>query len=866
MATTNLLGSSDVYSRYYGNFRGVDFSSDHTQVHEQRLAFSMNMYRDYQSGQGQALETVPGFRRRVQLPGGAEVFGIHHFKKDGKTHILLHAGERLYLWKNYPHSINVEQSCVQTLPPPISTVGTTKQFDLQLPDTVGAVNRVLQTSGADITINTEYDADTHILQISRSDLAEGDGICVYYTEGILDEQDAVFAGMNERASVSFLFNNRLYLLDGKSYLVFDGEKIADVCENAYIPTTYINIIPAGENADAGTEHEQRNILQPKFKHTFVADGTTTVFCMNENELEGIERVEVYGEAVTGYKVDLAAGTITLSAAPQKPEDSGFPVGHAGVVITARKTVRSVNGATAQDGEAGSFIKRCTLAACFDGRVFFTGNPDAPNHVFYCERHDGYADPGYVGILDCQQDGVGNVLNTGMIPVANTLMVLKGDTRQDSAVYFHSPSETGVDLMPKVYPSEQGLAGIGCLGACINFLDDPVFVSRLGLEGVGQLSVRYERAIEHRSSLVDAKLVNLDLRDAKLEEWNGYLLLLVDGKIFMADSRQRYTHEIGVPQYEWYYLEDIGVFEEQYQAFFYAKEMPCDTGIVASERFCTTCGHLEEACSCTYTWQKKLVDIPICTAAQVYFPDTDEYLDLRGAAANAPDENGAPLQEVRSAVVNVGTATSPEYRHVHYVLREVIDPLTGVAVSAEALLCASVQNYTGGVLKRACVLKSMEDNLFFGTENGLVCSFNFDMRTASGELPPEAYSFDERIIHCGCATKMDCCGVPHLTKNTVKKSTVIKTRSFQSSAAKIKVRTNKKPYAQIARINSGYFAFDNVDFSDLSFLPEGQNLFAVREKEKQWMEKQYYVYSDEFRKPFALYYIAFRYTVAGRYKG
>ena len=97
-----------------------------------------------------------------------------------------------------------------------------------------------------------------------------------------------------------------------------------------------------------------------------------------------------------------------------------------------------------------------------------------------------------------------------------------------------------------------------MGACINFLDDPIFISRLGVEAVGQLSVRYERANEHRSSLIDAKIVNMDLSSAVVAEWNGYLLVLVDGCIFMADSRQRYTHAIGVNQYEWYYIENVGV--------------------------------------------------------------------------------------------------------------------------------------------------------------------------------------------------------------------------------------------------------------------------------------------------------------------
>ena len=113
--------------------------------------------------------------------------------------------------------------------------------------------------------------------------------------------------------------------------------------------------------------------------------------------------------------------------------------------------------------------------------------------------------------------------------------------------------------------------------------------------------------------------------------------------------------------------------------------------------------------------------------------------------------------------------------------------------------------------------------------------------------------------------MDCCDIPHLTKSTIKKSLVIKTKSFRNSTAKIKVRTNKKPYEQITRINSSVFSFEDLDFSDLTFNTTEQSLFAIKEKEKQWVEKQYYIYSDEFMKPFALYYIAFRYKVVGRYK-
>ena len=80
-----------------------------------------------------------------------------------------------------------------------------------------------------------------------------------------------------------------------------------------------------------------------------------------------------------------------------------------------------------------------------------------------------------------------------------------------------------------------------------------------------------------------------------------------------------------------------------------------------------------------------------------------------------------------------------------------------------------------------------------------------------------------------------------------------------------MRTNREPFKQIARLSSNVFTFNDLDFADFSFLGEEQNLFGVKEKEKKWVEKQYYVYSDEYMRPFSLYYIAFRYRVAGRYK-
>ena len=859
--TKNLLKSRDVYNRYYGDFKGVDFSSDHTQVIEQRLAYAVNMYKDYQSGQGKALETIAGFRRRIVLPEEAEIYGIHHFqhKAEGgaiQTKILIHAGNKLYLWHNYPDTIGVVMKETVTLPEASETTsGGVHTFNIFLGENVAEIVGVYMPDGEDITLNASYKADTHTLTIQRSDLAAEDVLYLSYYEGAIKTEDALFAGMNTRKSASFIFNNRLYIVDGVNYLLYDGSKVSSVLDNAYIPTTYKNIIPSGENADAGAEYEHRNLLQPKFKHTFFGDGENKVFYMNENELDAIAEVKVYGETLTegeGYTVNLLEGKIELTEAPAKPADKNLPETHAGVEITAEKAYESEQ------------ITGCTLSAIFDERVFLSGNPDYPNNIYYCGRNNitGRTDPSYFPATNYVADGVGMAAITGMLAVADTLMVLKGDTQQDGSVYFHTAYATGDDLHPKDYPSTRGLAGIGCLGACINFLDDPVFISRLGVEAVGQLSVRYERAIEHRSSLIDAKLVNMELKNASLEEWNGYLIALVDGKIFMADSRQRYAHDTGVMQYEWYYLEDIGIFKNQYLEYRYATRLYSEFEGV-NVHYCTKCKKGAKQCTCGNT--EHHIEIPISLANTVFYHDTGETKDLTGTIANAPGADGTASAEIFDELVNVIIDDTSYSIGVYYAIHEVYDELTNEFVRYEAYLCEGKGNYTGGTFNEACIVKSLENNLFFGTVNGIVCSFNFDKRNEMGEIPPQFYSFDERTIHCGCATKMDCCGVPHLTKNTVKKSTVVKTKSLQASAAKIKVRTNKKPYNQIARINSSLFSFENMDFSDYSFITTEQSLFSVKEKEKQWVEKQYYIYSDEYLKPFALYYISFRYNIAGRYK-
>ncbi len=869
------------YSRHYGNFKGVDFSNDHTQVHASRLAYLVNMYKDYKSGQGEALETMAGYRRRADFSktvavnsdgianatevadSNREIYGIFYFKAKlagGAERVVVHSGKKLFLWRNYPSSVNIPTSKVISAPAPTRSdeVGgiTLYTYDIAFAFECDGVISVKTQSGSDITGVASFNKATKTLSLTSSEVADGDLLEVEYYEGVATDADLLYSSMNEHRSEYFIFNNLLYIIDGKNYLVYDGEEIMPVVNYGdkhpvYVPTTYINIVPSGVNADIGKEYEQRNILTPRFKHTFVADGETKDFYMNEGNLDSIVSVKVYGVETTAYTTDLVNGKITLSTAPKKPEEtaradgSKYEQGYAGVEITASKVFKTIDGVTDNMSNIAELITKCTLCTTYDGRVFCTGNPDYHNYIFFCGRNStGYADPSYFGILNYMQDGVGMSPITGIMCVSDTLMVLKSDTQQDSAIYFHTATDSNLHLMPRIYPSVQGLSGLGCMGACCNFLDDPIFISRLGVEGVGQLKIASERSNEHRSRLIDTKLVNTDLSQVSLEEWGGYLCVLTEGRIFLADSRQRYQDETGAMQYEWYYLENIGTWDNQYREYKYSSVLP------------------EELVGATVEYDGEVYDLELAESVPALYDDPK---NLCGEIVNEPDSRGRADITICSKPITVHIGETDYTVGVSYAIYDVKDE-AGDVIERHAYLCETKGNYTGGQFRKAVVLRSISDNLFFGCENGIVCSFNFDLRGEDGELPTSSYSYDNRTIVCGCATVMDNCGIPHLTKTTIKRSTVIKTKSFKNSSAKVKVRTNKKPYAQIARINNAVFSFEDLDFSDLTFNTTEQSLFAIKEKEKQWVEKQYYLFSDEYLKPFALFSISYRYRVAGRYKG
>ena len=361
-----------------------------------------------------------------------------------------------------------------------------------------------------------YDGETHRI--------------VHAGTKLYDNHIVVYDKMVEHKSKAFIYDSLLYIKDGTQYLVYDGKEVKEV--EGYIPTTVISKSPNG----GGTSHEDVNLLTGVRKNSFCADGASTEYFVDSPSFDADYKVRVWvndKELTEGFTVDASTGKVTFTTAPTEPDSTGVD----NVIIQYRKTVEGYRDK----------IDKCTLLEIFDNRVFFAGNLEYPNMLWHCSLED----PTYCSDLDYYKEGQDDAAIKALVSGNNALWVMKEPSQSNTTIFYHNP--TIDDEIGKVYPSIHSSISTGCVSTGINFNDDIVFLSERGLEGISG-DVTTEQALGHRSTLVDSKLLNeANYKNVLLEEWEGYLLVIVDNHIYLADSRARTTINDQL-ELEWFYWE------------------------------------------------------------------------------------------------------------------------------------------------------------------------------------------------------------------------------------------------------------------------------------------------------------------------
>lgn len=342
----------------------------------------------------------------------------------------------------------------------------------------------------------------------------------------------LYTGLNQMRSNCFVYEGVWYFKDGKHYLQYDGTTIKPV--EGYVPTTTIARKPMG----GGTKLEDVNMLTGMRINSFLADGGSFDFFLDSIKIDEdyLPVVTLDGEVVdpSEYNVDYEEGKISfISSAPNAPKTDGQD----NVTVKFKKTL---------PGYANTILN-CTLLQVFDNRVFFSGNKDYPNVVWHCSLND----PSYCSDLDYYREGLDLAAVRGLVAGNNALWVFREPSDANTTVFYHTPVID--DEYGKVYPSTHSSITTGCTGAAVNFNDDIVFFSGRGMEGISG-DITTEQVVAHRSSLVDRKLTSeLNYKNMVLAEWEGYLLVFIGNKVYLADSRTVFTNENHI-EYEWFYWE------------------------------------------------------------------------------------------------------------------------------------------------------------------------------------------------------------------------------------------------------------------------------------------------------------------------
>lgn len=321
---------------------------------------------------------------------------------------------------------------------------------------------------------------------------------------------------------SFVYDDVWYFKQKGCFKCFDDKAgLRDV--EGYVPTTAIN----------GEPHEDVNMLSEQRINEFIGNGETKDYHLDAQNIRAVAAVWIDDVRKTeGFTVDHAAGVVTFTEAP--PDGAKVKVLFLPIYYENENPEKQK-------------ILKCSLVQVFDNRVFFSGNPDYPNMIW----HSAVNDPTYVSDMDRYEDGRDEAAVRALVAGNDTLWVFREPSDENTTVFYHRPvldADYG-----KVYPAVHSSIATGCVGGGINFNDDIVFFSDRGMEGV-RADIKAEQALYHRSSLVDREMTaSFGYRDMTLVEWEGYLLVFVGNKVFLADSRGKWTNGDQM-EYEWFRWE------------------------------------------------------------------------------------------------------------------------------------------------------------------------------------------------------------------------------------------------------------------------------------------------------------------------
>lgn len=365
----------------------------------------------------------------------------------------------------------------------------------------------------------------------------------------------VYGGMNDAPSKAVQLGGKLWILDGKTYLYYDGTVCAPVRTIATKPRITIAKAPNGQYG--ATSDMPPNLLTGWRTDSFAgleSTATEKVYYLSYN---GLSAAAVEAEVLTGsggtadwvkktegtdFTVDRALGKVTFNIAPGKsPLD-----GEDNVRITYE---------VAEDH--ADVINKCRFSILYGvngamDRVFVAGSPDEPNIDYWSEWND----PTYFG--DTWYGMVGQEASPimGYSVLADTLVTHKaGEENGRNAIVRKGELDSEGFATFRITNVIQGEGAVS-ERAFGSLSSEPLFLTGRGVMALTPSDVTGERYAQGRSWYLDGALTRETLTGAPAAVWGRFYVLAAGDRLYLLDSsRKSYQSKAPYSEYQydaWYW--------------------------------------------------------------------------------------------------------------------------------------------------------------------------------------------------------------------------------------------------------------------------------------------------------------------------
>lgn len=357
-------------------------------------------------------------------------------------------------------------------------------------------------------------------------------------------------GMNDAPSTAVQLGGKLWILDGMTYLYYDGETAAPVSEIATVPRITIAKAPNGQHG--ATSDMPINLLTGWRTDSFAGLESTAgekeyflsyngltdepltveVLTAGENGADWVEKTEN-----SDYTVDRELGKVTFASAPGKsPLD-----GEDNVRITYE----------VEENHADT-INRCRFSILYGvngamDRLFVAGNPDEPNVDYWSEWNDPtYFGDTWYGVIGQEASPI-----VGYSILSDTLVTHKrGEENGRNAVVRCGELDDEGFANFRITNIIQGDGAVSGR-AFASLSSEPLFLTENGVMALTPSDVTGERYAQSRSWYIEGALRKVALEDAPATVWDRFYVLAAGDRLYLLDSRRK-SYQSKAPYSEYQY--------------------------------------------------------------------------------------------------------------------------------------------------------------------------------------------------------------------------------------------------------------------------------------------------------------------------